>query len=135
MKKKIINEPSGNENGMKKKGKMSGALLLRLVGGLLVPFMAILLFISMQTYNGVREDKAQAYSTLIAVVSQNMEANLAQFGETVEIAAQNDAVGAMGFIAGEKYLNTITFEEKGSSKPAFYTKDFPNFILNQNFEK
>lgn len=111
MKKKIVNEPkrteNGKENRMKEKSKMSGALLLRLVGGLLVPFMAILLFISIQTYNGVREDKAQAYSTLIAVVSQNMEANLAQFGETVEIAAQNDAVGAMGYIAGEKYLNSV----------------------------
>ncbi len=31
----------------------------------------------------------------------------------------------------EKYLNIITFEEKGSSKPAFYTKDFPNFILKK----
>ena len=113
MEKKIVNEPSRKENGIKKKGRMSGALLLRLVGGLLVPFMAILLFISMQTYNGVREDKAQAYSTLIAVVSQNMEANLAQFGETVEIAAQNDAVGAMGFIAGEKYLNTIIEQGEG----------------------
>ena len=113
MKKKAAKEPKLAKMDGKKKGKMSGALLLRLVGGLLVPFMAVLLFISLQTYNGVREDKAQAYSTLIKVVSQNMEATLAQFGETVEIAAQNDAVGAMGFIAGEKYLNTIIEQSEG----------------------
>ena len=113
MKKKATKESKLAKMDGKKKGKMSGALLLRLVGGLLVPFMAVLLFISLQTYNGVREDKAQAYSTLIKVVSQNMEATLAQFGETVEIAAQNDAVGAMGFIAGEKYLNTIIEQSEG----------------------
>ena len=113
MKKKTVEELNGKENGMKKKGKMSGALLIRLVGGLLVPFMAILLFISVQTYNSVREDKAQAYSTLMSVVSQNMEATLAQFGETVEIAAQNDAVGAMGYIAGEKYLNSVINRSEG----------------------
>ena len=90
MKKKAAKEPKLAKMDGKKKGKMSGALLLRLVGGLLVPFMAILLFISLQTYNGVREDKAQAYSTLIKVVSQNMEATLAQFGETVEIASSKD---------------------------------------------
>ena len=98
---------------MKRKSKMSGALLVRLLGGLLVPFLAILLFIAMQTYSSVREDKAQAYSTLIAVVSQNMETALARYGETVEIAAQNDAVGAMGFIAGEKYLNTVIEKSEG----------------------
>lgn len=113
MKKKAAKEPKLAKMDGKKKGKMSGALLLRLVGGLLVPFMAVLLFISLQTYNGVREDKAQAYSTLIAVVSQNMEATLAQFGETVEIAAQNDAVGAMGYIAGEKYLNSVIEKSEG----------------------
>ena len=45
---------------MKRKGKMRGALLIRLVGGLLVPFMAILLFIAVQTYTDIREDKANA---------------------------------------------------------------------------
>lgn len=113
MKKRAVKQQEIAEKGRKKNGRMSGALLLRLVGGLLVPFMAVLLFISMQTYHGVREDKAQAYATLIAVVSQNMEATLAQFGETVEIAAQNDAVGAMGFIAGEKYLNSVIEKSEG----------------------
>ncbi len=98
---------------MKRKSKMRGALLIRLLGGLLVPFMAILLFIAMQTYNNVREDKAQAYSTLIKVVAQNMDGAMAQYGETVEIAAQNDAVGAMGYIAGEKYLNSIIEKSEG----------------------
>ena len=98
---------------MRKKGKMRGALLVRLLGGMLVPFLAILLFIAMQTYNNVRDDKAQAYSTLIKVVAQNMDGAMAQYGETVEIAAQNDAVGAMGYIAGEKYLNSIIEKSEG----------------------
>ena len=31
----------------------------------------------------------------------------------------------------EKYLNIITFTEQNSSKPAFYTKDFPNFVIKE----
>lgn len=31
----------------------------------------------------------------------------------------------------EKYLNIITFEEKSSSKPASYTKDFPSFVVKK----
>ena len=98
---------------MKRKGKMRGALLIRLVGGLLVPFMAILLFIAVQTYTDIREDKANAYSTLLGVVAQNMDASMAQYGETVEIASQTDAVGAMGYIAGEKYLNSVIKRSEG----------------------
>ena len=98
---------------MKRKSKMSTALLGRLLIGLVVPFMACLLFIAMQTYTDVREDKAQAYATLIKVVTQNMDATLGQFGETVEITAQNDAVGSMGYIAGEKHLNGVIEKSEG----------------------
>lgn len=63
---------------MKRKGKMSSALLLRLLVGLVIPFTACLLFIAMQTYTDVQEDKAQAYATLIEVVTQNMDATLGQ---------------------------------------------------------
>lgn len=98
---------------MKRKSKMSTALLGRLLIGLVVPFMACLLFIAMQTYTDVQEDKAQAYATLIKVVTQNMDATLGQFGETVEITAQNDAVGSMGYIAGEKHLNGVIEKSEG----------------------
>ena len=98
---------------MKRKSKMSVALLIRLVGGLLVPFMVSLIFIMIQTYTDVRDDKAKAYSTLLDVVAQNMDASMAQYGETVEIASQTDAVGAMGYIAGEKYLNSVIKRSEG----------------------
>ena len=98
---------------MKRKSKMSTALLTRLLGGLLVPFMVCLLFIAMQIYGDIRVDKAEAYSTLLGVVAQNMDASMAQYGETVEIASQTDAVGAMGYIAGEKYLNSIIKRSEG----------------------
>lgn len=67
----------------------------------------------MQTYTDVQEDKAQAYTTLIEVVTQNMDATLGQFGETVEITAQNDAIGSMGYIAGEKHLNSVIEKSEG----------------------
>ena len=98
---------------MKRKSKMSSALMLRLLVGLVIPFMGCLLYIAMQTYKDVRVDKAQAYSTLIEVVAQNMDATLGQFGETVEITAQNDAIGAMGYIAGEKHLNSVIEKSEG----------------------
>ncbi len=31
----------------------------------------------------------------------------------------------------EKYLNIITYNEKSTTKPAFYTKYFPNFVLKE----
>lgn len=31
----------------------------------------------------------------------------------------------------EKYLNIITLNEKSTTKPAFYTKDFPQFVLKE----
>lgn len=34
----------------------------------------------------------------------------------------------------EKYLNIITFEEKTSSKPASYTKDFPSFVIKKEIK-
>ena len=98
---------------MKRKSKMSTALLIRLLGGLMVPFMICLLFIAMQIYKDIRVDKAEAYSTLLDVAAQNMDASMAQYGETVEIASQTDAVGAMGYIAGEKYLNSIIKRSEG----------------------
>ena len=98
---------------MKRKSKMSSALMLRLLVGLVIPFMGCLLYIAMQTYKDVRVDKARAYSTLIEVVAQNMDATLDQFGETVEITAQNDAIGAMGYIAGEKHLNSVIEKSEG----------------------
>ena len=98
---------------MKSKSKMRTALLTRLLGGLMVPFMICLLFIAMQIYQDIRVDKAEAYSTLLDVAAQNMDASMAQYGETVEIASQTDAVGAMGYIAGEKYLNSIIKRSEG----------------------
>ena len=98
---------------MKRKSKMRVALLVRLLVGLVIPFVACLLFLALQTYNNVREDKAQAYSTLIEVVAGNVDATLGQFGETVELTAQNDAVGAMGYIAGEKHLNSVIEKSEG----------------------
>lgn len=98
----------------KRKHKMSSVILLRLLVGLVVPFMVCLMMIALQTYQDVQKDKAQSYSTLIKVVAQNMDAVLGQFGETIELTAQNDSVGAMGYIAGERYLNTVLERSEGT---------------------
>ena len=61
---------------MKRKSKMSTALLIRLLGGLMVPFMICLLFIAIQIYQDIRVDKAEAYSSLLDVAAQNMDASV-----------------------------------------------------------
>ena len=34
----------------------------------------------------------------------------------------------------EKYLNILTYTDKGSSKSAFYTKDFPKYVLKEDVD-
>lgn len=92
---------------MKKRGKMRTAFLIRLVGGLVIPFMAMMLFVAMQVYSGVRADKAEAYTTLVGVMADSLEEVMDKYASIVKLTAHNENITSMNPEKAEKYLKDL----------------------------
>lgn len=97
---------------MKKTNNMRRAILKNLIVGLLVPFVIILLFISLQIYKDVETDKEDAYLDMIQMMSDNMNEMIHQYVAVVEVAADNEKVTSMDADVAEKYLNEIITESR-----------------------
>lgn len=97
---------------MKKTNNMRRAILKNLIVGLLVPFVIILLFISLQIYKDVETDKEDAYLDMIQMMSDNMNEMIHQYVAVVEVAANNEKVTSMDADVAEKYLNEIITESR-----------------------
>lgn len=95
---------------MKRKGKMGSAFLFRLLLGLVIPFCIILGFIAIRVYGNLREDKAEAYTTLLGVMANSLETSMAKYAAVVETAADNGSVTSMDYTKAEKYLNELIAE-------------------------
>lgn len=92
---------------MKKKGKMRNAFLRRLSIGLVLPFAIILGFIAIRIYYNIRLDKANAYTTLVKVLSDNLEEVMEKYAAIIETATDNENVMSMDATKAEPYLNHI----------------------------
>lgn len=92
---------------MKKKGKMRNAFVRRLLIGLVLPFAIILGFIAIRIYYNIRSDKAEAYTTLVKVLSDNLDEVMEKYAAIIETAADNENITSMNDTKAETYLNHI----------------------------
>lgn len=92
---------------MKRKGRMRNAFLRRLLIGLVLPFGIILGCISVKVYESLREDKANVYTALAQVLSDNLNETIGKYAAVVETAANHGTVIDMEAAAAEEYLNGI----------------------------
>lgn len=92
---------------MKRKGRMRNAFLRRLLIGLVLPFGIILGCISVKVYESLREDKANVYTALAQVLSDNLNETIGKYAAVVETAASHGTVIDMEAAAAEEYLNGI----------------------------
>lgn len=92
---------------MKRKGRMRNAFLRRLLIGLVLPFGIILGCISVKVYESLREDKANVYTALAQVLSDNLNETIGKYAAVVETAANHGTVIGMEAAAAEEYLNGI----------------------------
>lgn len=92
---------------MKRKGRMRNAFLRRLLIGLVLPFGIILGCISVKVYESLREDKANVYTALAQVLSDNLNETIGKYATVVETAANHGTVIGMEAAAAEEYLNGI----------------------------
>ena len=91
----------------KRQGKLRNAIMLRLMLGLVVPFLAVLWFLFMLTYQNVRDDKAQAYTLLAETMADNVTSVINKYAMTVEIASSNENVTSMNSVQAELYLREL----------------------------
>lgn len=95
---------------MRKKGRMRNAFLFRLLLGLILPVSVILVIIFFRVYANVREDKSDAYGTLVTVMADNLDEVMLKYASIVETAADNQSVTSMDYTQAEAYLNKLITE-------------------------
>lgn len=92
---------------MREKGRMRNAFLFRLLLGLILPVSVILVIIFFRVYANVREDKSDAYGTLVTVLADNLDEVMLKYASIVETAADNQSVTSMDYTQAETYLNKL----------------------------
>ncbi len=91
----------------KRQGRLRNAIMIRLMLGLVVPFLAALWFLFMMIYQNVRDDKAQAYTLLAETMADNVTSVIDKYAMTVEIASSNENVTGMDTVQAEMYLREL----------------------------
>lgn len=108
---------------MKKRKLSLGTIFIRnLCLGMVVPFMAILVFLAARIYTEVRVVKAEDYSIIAKSISENVRVNIEKYAQTVEAASMAEEVISMNAQEAEAYLNKI-IESGGSTWSHFLITD------------
>ena len=97
----------GKVQSGKRQGRLRNAIMLRLMFGLVVPFLIALCFLFMLIYQNVRDDKAQAYTLLAENMADNVKGVIDKYAMTVEIASSNENVTGMDTVEAELYLRDL----------------------------
>ena len=91
----------------KQKSSMKNVFLRNLLLGMLLPFVIILLVITVQIFKDVQADKADTYSTMADMIASNVNAVVQQYVSVVRTAADNENVTGMDYSRAEDYLNKV----------------------------
>ncbi|MBD5485875.1 MAG: methyl-accepting chemotaxis protein [Lachnospiraceae bacterium] len=91
----------------KQKSSMKNVFLRNLLLGMLLPFVIILLVITVQIFKDVQADKADTYSTMADMIASNVNAVVQQYVSVVRTAADNENVTGMDYSRAEEYLNKV----------------------------
>lgn len=106
----------------RRKLSLSTIFIRNLCLGMVVPFMAILVFLAARIYTEVRVVKAEDYSIIAKSISENVRVSIEKYAQTVDAASMAEEVTSMNPQDAEAYLKKI-IEDGGSTWSHFLITD------------